>query len=335
MPFPARPVLRVALTACIAATSILGPALAAQAANGADLARSDQLAITSEHLVDLLRATSASEQATTAADGVVESADGRVLDTRQRDALASDAAHARTLITEAKASSRALRDAIQKAQGDAAIGLPSIVAADRIAAALGRSDARVGRAAAAVRLDVKAWDADQQRRADEARAAQEAAEAREAKKAADAARERAADAAAARPAQRPVDAAAPSSAATPAERPAAAAAPAPRTGAPSKQAIAQATFARFGFSNVVYDTGATQGHYGATDLDNQVIFMQLSIIPTDRVASVAIHEYMHIIQARTYGGYDATVAHYGSVLGMERAADQMARANGATWTNYA
>ena len=102
----------------------------------------------------------------------------------------------------------------------------------------------------------------------------------------------------------------------------------------SKRAIADATFARFGFTNVVYDGGQSQGHYGATDLNNQVIYMQLSLIPTDRVASVAIHEYMHILQAREFGGYDATVAHFGSVRGMELDADRRARANGATWTHY-
>ncbi|HEY0259173.1 MAG TPA: hypothetical protein VGC18_04915 [Lacisediminihabitans sp.] len=101
-----------------------------------------------------------------------------------------------------------------------------------------------------------------------------------------------------------------------------------------KLAIAQATFARFGFSNVVYNSGQSQGHYAATDLNRRVIYLQLSIIPADRVASVAIHEYMHIIQSRTYGGYAQTVAHFGSVLAMEKNADAMARANGATWTAY-
>ena len=106
------------------------------------------------------------------------------------------------------------------------------------------------------------------------------------------------------------------------------------TGGGSNMDIAQGVFARFGFSSVDYNSPRVVGHYGATDLDHQIIYMNLAAIPTDRVASACIHEYMHILQARQYGGYAATVAHFGSVLGMEQAADQAAIANGATWTRY-
>ncbi|BDZ52510.1 hypothetical protein GCM10025867_47510 (plasmid) [Frondihabitans sucicola] len=164
-----------------------------------------------------------------------------------------------------------------------------------------------------VSIDVTAWHVEQRRAAEEAQRA-------------DAAKASAAAALKAERTRPAVSSTAPaSSGATPVQ----AAAP-----VVDKRSICQGVMARFGFSNVVYDSGASQGHYGATDLDNQVIYIQLSIIPVERVSSVCIHEYMHIIQARQYGGYAATVAHFGSVLGMERNADQMARANGATWTNY-
>ncbi|MES2171814.1 MAG: hypothetical protein V4479_14020 [Actinomycetota bacterium] len=101
-----------------------------------------------------------------------------------------------------------------------------------------------------------------------------------------------------------------------------------------KAAIAESIFAGYGFSNYVFDGGQTQGHYGATDMNRQVIYLQLSVIPASRVASVALHEYQHILQAREYGGYAGTVAYFGSVLAMEEAADCGALAAGATWVGY-
>ena len=102
----------------------------------------------------------------------------------------------------------------------------------------------------------------------------------------------------------------------------------------SKMETAQAVFTRFGFSRVNYNSSLGASHYSATDLDSQIIYVHLDNIPADRVASTCIHEYMHILQAREYGGYAATVSHFGSVLGMEQAADRAAQANGATWTRY-
>ena len=100
------------------------------------------------------------------------------------------------------------------------------------------------------------------------------------------------------------------------------------------RAIANAVFARFGFTNVHYNTERGAGHYGATDLNNQIIYMDLRVIPRNLVASVAIHEYMHILQSREYGGYTGMLAHYGSMSEIEKAADRMAVEHGATWTNY-
>lgn len=180
-----------------------------------------------------------------------------------------------------------------------------------------------------VAADVATWKAEQRRKADEV--AEKAAE--------ENARQDALRAAAAAAAARvtsvgrysPISSA---SSTPPTSSAQAAAAPAAAVPVADKQSICQGVMGRFGFGNVVYNSGASQGHYGATDLDNQVIYIQLTLIPTERVASVCIHEYMHILQARQYGGYAQTVAHFGSVLGMERNADAMARANGATWTNY-
>ncbi|MGW8431162.1 hypothetical protein ACWGJ9_08560 [Curtobacterium citreum] len=178
---------------------------------------------------------------------------------------------------------------------------------------------------------VTAWQAEQDRIAAEKAAAAKAAEE---KAAADRAQTAAAAASAVRPA--PARNATKSPAAAPRSTAPAqtAPAPAPAPAAQSKLAIAQGVFARYGFSNVTYGAGVAQGHYGATSLDSQHIYMDLDRIPAERVASVAIHEYQHIKQARMYGGYDAVLAHYGSTIAMEQEADRMARADGATWTNY-
>lgn len=180
---------------------------------------------------------------------------------------------------------------------------------------------------------VTAWQAEQDRIAAEKAAAAKAAEE---KAAADRAQAAAAAASAARPAPARNTTKSPAAAprnTTPAQA-APAPAPAPAPAAQSKLAIAQGVFARYGFSNVTYGAGVAQGHYGATSLDSQHIYMDLDRIPAARVASVAIHEYQHIKQARMYGGYDAVLAHYGSTIAMEQDADRMARADGATWTNY-
>jgi hypothetical protein len=124
--------------------------------------------------------------------------------------------------------------------------------------------------------------------------------------------------------------------------PAAADAPTPPSAQPpsaapagsSKLIAAQQTFDRFGFTSVSYGPGVAEDHYAATDLDAQHIYVDLGRIPAARVTSVCIHEYMHILQARAYGGRAGTIAHFGSVAAMERDADRMALLNGATWTHY-
>lgn len=92
----------------------------------------------------------------------------------------------------------------------------------------------------------------------------------------------------------------------------------------TKDSIARDVFARFGFTAYSFDTGQSRGHWGATDLNRRVIYLQLSLIPQNKVAWVAKHEFGHIVQAETYGGYSATIAHFGSVAAMEADADAFA-----------
>ena len=82
------------------------------------------------------------------------------------------------------------------------------------------------------------------------------------------------------------------------------------------------------------------GHWGATDLANGDIYISPNI-PAAKVYAVASHEYAH---ARTFYNYGwnmraANIALNawfggGDVTAREHAADCMAIAQGATWTNY-
>jgi len=106
-------------------------------------------------------------------------------------------------------------------------------------------------------------------------------------------------------------------------------------GGGDKESIARNTFARWGYSNVVYNSGRAGGHYAGTDMNGgTVIYMELNNIPVNRVASTAIHEYMHVLQGRQYGGYDGAIAHFGSLIALEKNADCMALQNGASWVHY-
>lgn len=82
------------------------------------------------------------------------------------------------------------------------------------------------------------------------------------------------------------------------------------------------------------------GHWGATDLGNGNIYISPNV-PASRVYAVASHEYAH---ARTSDNYrwnwqaaDVALNRWfggGNLAARERAADCMAIAQGATWTNY-
>ena len=82
------------------------------------------------------------------------------------------------------------------------------------------------------------------------------------------------------------------------------------------------------------------GHWGATDLANGDIYISPNI-PASKVYSVASHEYAHARTLYNYG-WNLSAANValnrwfggGDVTARERAADCMAIAQGATWTNY-
>jgi len=82
------------------------------------------------------------------------------------------------------------------------------------------------------------------------------------------------------------------------------------------------------------------GHWGATDLANGDIYISPNI-PASKVYAVASHEYAHARSFYNYGwnvraAIVALNAWFGGgdVTARERAADCMAIAEGATWTNY-
>jgi hypothetical protein len=82
------------------------------------------------------------------------------------------------------------------------------------------------------------------------------------------------------------------------------------------------------------------GHWGATDLATSDIYISPSV-RTSLLDSLVRHEYAHVVTVRAYGGDWRTARSEMNVafgasgrIGVERAADCMARAMGASWTNY-
>ncbi len=84
---------------------------------------------------------------------------------------------------------------------------------------------------------------------------------------------------------------------------------------------------------------ARYGHYGATDLGRNTIYISPSV-PASVLDDVVRHEWSHLLTVRTLGGVSAAIAGsnrlFGGsgMVGVERAADCMARRLGARWTNY-
>lgn len=82
------------------------------------------------------------------------------------------------------------------------------------------------------------------------------------------------------------------------------------------------------------------GHWGATDLATGDIFISPSV-GTGHLDAVVRHEYAHVLTVRAYRGdwraaKSGTNAAFGGSgrTGVERAADCMALALGASWTQY-
>jgi hypothetical protein len=91
---------------------------------------------------------------------------------------------------------------------------------------------------------------------------------------------------------------------------------------------------------VVKDTG----WWGTADWDTGVIYVSPSV-PENKLYDVAVHEWSHILSVRDYGGdvvkavtamqlYFSGKVSTTDVMPAEMAADCMAIAQGATWTDY-
>lgn len=86
--------------------------------------------------------------------------------------------------------------------------------------------------------------------------------------------------------------------------------------------------------------GGPSSWWSTTDWYARVIYIHRSV-PTDRLYSVAAHEWGHILEARAYDGNIVRMVrrlhrYYGGsgLMGAEYAADCMAKVQGATWTHY-
>ena len=131
----------------------------------------------------------------------------------------------------------------------------------------------------------------------------------------------------------------------PAPRPAPSPAPAPprRSSGPTGWPALDAAIARIpGYSagGIRWSVTSRYGHWGATDLATSEIFISPAVSP-GLLDSVVRHEYAHVVTVRAYGGdwraaKSATNAAFGGSgrTGVELAADCMARAMGASWTQY-
>jgi hypothetical protein len=82
------------------------------------------------------------------------------------------------------------------------------------------------------------------------------------------------------------------------------------------------------------------GHWGTTDLGIGRVYISANV-PASRLYSVVAHEYGHALSSKNWGwnwrAADAAMNRWfgaGTPTGRERAADCMARLQGATWTNY-
>ncbi len=120
--------------------------------------------------------------------------------------------------------------------------------------------------------------------------------------------------------------------------------PAPAAaGGPTGWPALNAAIARIpGYSprGIRWTVSSRYGHWGATDMATGQIFISPALSP-GLLDSVVRHEYSHIVTVRAYGGdwrtaKSAANATFGGTgrTGVERAADCMARALGASFTHY-
>jgi hypothetical protein len=92
--------------------------------------------------------------------------------------------------------------------------------------------------------------------------------------------------------------------------------------------------------HVTWRLQSNDGHWGTADWYTDTIWISPRV-PANRFFDVAVHEWSHLKSVHDYGGdVNAAVAamnrYFGGsgLVGAERAADCMARLQGATWTHY-
>lgn len=130
---------------------------------------------------------------------------------------------------------------------------------------------------------------------------------------------------------------------TPGAQPTGRTSPPPPPQGPTGWAALNAAIARIpGYvgDGVRWRVSSAYGHLGATDLATGNIYISPSVSPS-LLDSVVRHEYSHIVTVRAYNGQWRTAksamnAAFGGTgrTGVERAADCMALALGASWTHY-
>ena len=75
------------------------------------------------------------------------------------------------------------------------------------------------------------------------------------------------------------------------------------------------------------------GAWGATALETGTVYIAPRV-PCNRLRDVILHESVHVMQGRVYGGYDAASSGLAAYGGIEINADCGAKLLGASWTNY-
>jgi hypothetical protein len=84
---------------------------------------------------------------------------------------------------------------------------------------------------------------------------------------------------------------------------------------------------------------SADGYWGTADWNTGTIYVSPRV-PANRLYDVAVHEWSHLLSVLPYrdanDGIAAMRAYFGGdgITGAERAADCMARLQGATWTHY-
>ena len=125
-----------------------------------------------------------------------------------------------------------------------------------------------------------------------------------------------------------------------AARPAVASRPGPRLTFQQQVDRATARITGYRSGSVNWVLQANNGHWGTADWYAHTVWISPRV-PSDRLFDVVVHEWSHLQSVAVYGG-DVNLAvremtrYFGGsgLVGAERAADCMARLEGAQWTHY-